>query len=300
MAAGVFVVVRTIGVPFLGGGCEATVDGVIVGLDDEQARSAALIGGTAVARGLPARAATIALATAYQESDLRNLDYGDRDSLGLFQQRPSQGWGSAAEVQDPVYSTNRFYDELVGIDGYREMAVTEAAQAVQRSAFPGAYADHEEDARVLASAFTGYSPAAFTCSIGAAEGAAEEPTDAGLTPRAQQALDEMREVFGPQSVGGFEPGGVSAGHIDGSAHYEGRAVDVFFRPVSPESQRAGWATAHWLVANADRLELATLIFDAQIWSARRSDDGWRPYEPPGGPTDNETLLHLDHVHLDVA
>ena len=85
----------------------------------------------------------------------------------------------------------------------------------------------------------------------------------------------------------------------GSAHYEGRAVDIFFRPVTPESRLAGWAQAHWLVANADRLQIATVIYDAQLWTAARSDEGWRPYEPAGGPTDDPVLLHLDHVHVDV-
>ena len=156
---------RSVGVIGPSERCVAEVDGVTVSLDLEQSRHAALIAAVATARGLPARAITIALATAYQESDLRNVDYGDRDSLGLFQQRPSQGWGTAAEVQDPTYATNAFYDALVQITDYRELPVTEAAQAVQRSAFPGAYADHEADARVLASALSGNSPAAFSCEL---------------------------------------------------------------------------------------------------------------------------------------
>jgi hypothetical protein len=73
-------------------GCTAEVDGHTVEVDLEQAENAALITAISVRRGLPARAASIALATAYQESKLVNIDYGDRDSRGLFQQRPSQGW----------------------------------------------------------------------------------------------------------------------------------------------------------------------------------------------------------------
>ncbi|MFC6342175.1 hypothetical protein ACFP8W_09315, partial [Nocardioides hankookensis] len=137
--------------------CTATVEGRTVTLDLEQAENAALITAVAVDRGMPARAATIALATAYQESKLYNLESGDRDSLGLFQQRPSQGWGTRAEIQDPYYATNAFYDELAKLDGYESMRVTVAAQRVQRSGFPEAYADHEADARVLASALTGNS-----------------------------------------------------------------------------------------------------------------------------------------------
>ena len=116
-------------------------------------------------RGLPARAATIALATALQESKLRNLDYGDRDSLGLFQQRPCQGWGTEEQILDPVYATNRFYDALVKIDGYQDMPITEVAQEVQRSAFPEAYAEHEQEGRLLASRLTGHSPAGLSCRL---------------------------------------------------------------------------------------------------------------------------------------
>jgi len=116
-------------------------------------------------RGMPARAASIALATAYQESKLYNIDYGDRDSVGLFQQRPSQGWGSVAQLTDPVYATNAFYDALQKIDGYDSMEITVAAQEVQRSGYPEAYAEHEPDARVLASALTGYSPHVLSCEL---------------------------------------------------------------------------------------------------------------------------------------
>ena len=142
--------------------CTATVDGKEVTLSVEQAENAALITAISVQRGMPARAATIALATAYQESKLYNIESGDRDSLGLFQQRPSQGWGSPEQVLDPYYATNAFYDELAEVDGYDSMRVTEAAQEVQRSGFPEAYADHEADARVLASALTGNSRHAFS------------------------------------------------------------------------------------------------------------------------------------------
>src|SRR5687767_12946959 len=94
-------------------GCSATLAGRTVDLTTEQAENAALIAAIGVGRGLPARAVSIALATAYQESKIRNLDHGDRDSLGLFQQRPSQGWGTPKQVRDPYYATNAFYDALV-------------------------------------------------------------------------------------------------------------------------------------------------------------------------------------------
>jgi hypothetical protein len=93
--------------------------------------------------GAPPRAWLVALATAKQESDLRNINYGDRDSLGLFQQRPSQGWGSPAQVLDPVYSTSTFLDRLLKVPNWQRLPVTVAAQTVQRSAFPDAYAKWE-------------------------------------------------------------------------------------------------------------------------------------------------------------
>ena len=145
--------------------CVAELDGTRWTLSPEQAQNAALIAATGVQRGLPARAVTIALATALQESRLVNVTHGDRDSLGLFQQRPSQGWGTPEQVQDPVYATGRFYDGLVTIEGYEDLPVTEAAQAVQRSGYPEAYAQHETRSRAWASALTGWSPATLTCEL---------------------------------------------------------------------------------------------------------------------------------------
>jgi hypothetical protein len=281
--------------------CTAEVDGRTTTVSPEQAAHAATIAAVAEERGLPARAVTIALATAYQESDLRNLDHGDRDSLGLFQQRPSQGWGTPEQIRDPAYAVGRFYDALVQIPDYRELDITVAAQQVQRSAYPEAYADHEPDARVLASALSGNSPGALSCSIRAAsyEAQVEEPD--GLTARARAARDELQATFSGLEVSGYQAGGIDSGHVSGSAHYDGRALDIFFRPYDdPELNRSGWVVAHWLVANADRLGVATVIYDAQIWTARRSAQGWRPYSHPSGNTSDPTLQHLDHVHVDVA
>lgn len=133
----------------------------------EQANNIALIVAGSIRHGLPARAATIAVATAIQESSLRNIDYGDRDSVGLFQQRPSQGWGTVEQIMDPYYATDRFYEALVKVDGWDSASITVAAQAVQRSGFPEAYADHEEEGRLWASALTG-NGGDVTCDLGEA------------------------------------------------------------------------------------------------------------------------------------
>ncbi|MBD8870296.1 hypothetical protein IE331_11735 [Nocardioides sp. MJB4] len=285
--------------------CTASVDGHSVRVTHEQGENAALIAAVAERRGLPARAVSIALATAYQESKIANIDYGDRDSVGLFQQRPSQGWGTQKQILDPYYATNAFYDELEKIDGYRDMRITEAAQRVQRSGFPEAYEDHAQDARTLASALTGNSPdGRFTCVVRHdGEEEADDLDEAGLTTRAGRVRRDLEQAFGDLTLGGFEPEGVSSGHMPGSAHYDGRAIDVFFRPVGPENRRRGWALAYYLVAHAERLEVDHVIFDGRIWgSGRRSEQGWRAYEPDTDGSDAATaavLEHRDHVHVDV-
>ncbi|GAB3031539.1 hypothetical protein GCM10011376_24830 [Nocardioides flavus (ex Wang et al. 2016)] len=283
-------------------GCTAEVDGHTVEVDLEQAENAALITAISMERGMPARAASIALATAYQESKLYNIDYGDRDSVGLFQQRPSQGWGTVEQLTDPVYATNAFFDALQQVEGYDSMEITVAAQEVQRSAYPDAYADHEKDGRVLASALTGNSPGALWCDVpGDAEQVDAQIDETGLVPRATAVRRDLEARFGQLSLGGFEPGGVSSGHMEGSAHYEGRAVDVFFRPVNAENKKRGWAMASYLVANADRLHIRTIIFDDRIWRAGSwAGDGWRDYRVPSSSGGDRAILeHRDHVHVDV-
>jgi cell wall-associated NlpC family hydrolase len=132
----------------LGGGKgKVSVPGL--GNPAEQVPNAKNIQATGVAMNIPARGQIVALATALQESGLRNLTYGDRDSLGLFQQRPSQGWGTANEILDPVHSSTKFYEALKKVSGWQSLSVTQAAQAVQRSGFPEAYAKWEPLATAL-------------------------------------------------------------------------------------------------------------------------------------------------------
>ena len=128
------------------------MSGSSLALTPEQLTNAATIAGVARERGLPDRAVVIALATAQQESRLRNLSYGDRDSLGLFQQRPSQGWGTEAQVQDPVHASGTFYDHLVQVPGWDTGRLTDVAQAVQRSGLPEAYQQWEPMATELTAA----------------------------------------------------------------------------------------------------------------------------------------------------
>jgi len=139
-----------------------TVPGSSVTLTSEQATSATIIADVGRARGLPDRAIVIALATAQQESRLRNLDYGDRDSLGLFQQRPSQGWGTEEQVRDPAYAAGIFYDRLVHVPGWETGRLTEISQSVQRSGHPELYQQWEPMAIELTAALAP-DAAGFSC-----------------------------------------------------------------------------------------------------------------------------------------
>ncbi|MET8218784.1 C40 family peptidase [Streptomyces hirsutus] len=145
----------------------------IEGLDlpGEQIPNAQTIVATGISLHVPKRGQIVALATAMQESRLRNLAYGDRDSLGLFQQRPSQGWGTAEQVRDPVYASERFYKALLQVSGWQQLTVTQAAQAVQKSGFPEAYAQWEPLATALQKAIAATFP-------GAGDDAGREADDA--------------------------------------------------------------------------------------------------------------------------
>ena len=226
--------------------CTATVGKATAQVDLEQAQWSSLMAAIGIRRGLSPRATTIAIATAFQESKVHNIDYGDRDSLGLFQQRPSQGWGTPKQILDPVYSIGKFYDGLGSIKGYESMEITEAAQKVQRSAHPGAYAQHEDDARALASSLTGYSPAAFTCQVNAAE-----------SGNAGKVDERVQGAFGKIAVSGSK--------------------DVLSYPMngpSANKKARGWALAHFLVANAADLRITGISFAGRTWTAEKSPEGW--------------------------
>ncbi|MFE9201657.1 hypothetical protein [Micromonospora sp. NPDC007230] len=122
-------------------------------LNDEQTANAKAIIAATKKAGLPERAAVISIATSLQESKLENLghlgDANDHDSLGLFQQRPSSGWGTPEQITNPEYATLAFEKGLKQIDGWQDMPLTKAAQTVQVSAYPDAYAQWEQQAADL-------------------------------------------------------------------------------------------------------------------------------------------------------
>ena len=147
-------------------GCQIDAGATSYPLDLAQASNAATVSAVALRLGLSDHAVTVALATALQESKLHNVDYGDRDSVGLFQQRPSQGWGPRARILDTHYAAGAFYARLVKVRGWQTMTVADAAQAVQRSAEGAAYARWEPEARAIARAFTGEVSHGVACHYG--------------------------------------------------------------------------------------------------------------------------------------
>lgn len=154
-----------------GSGCAAAPshNPVLDGYDAEQLGNAEIIVRTGMTMGVPARGWVIAVATAMQESWLHN-QYGDRDSVGLFQYRPSQGWGTADQLMDPAYSAGAFYRAMLRVPDWQTRPLTEVAQAVQISAFPNAYAKHETAAKLLVDAIV-------EVIVGSPGGGGEPPTD---------------------------------------------------------------------------------------------------------------------------
>lgn len=162
----------------------------------------------------------------------------------------------------------------------------------------------DDEARLVARSLTGRAPYSFSCRHGGASSTeADTLNDRGLTGRADAVRRDLGARFDGLRFGGYQKGGVRTGHMEGSAHYEGRAIDLFFRPINERNLRRGWATAHYLVANAERLRIETVIYDRKIWTSRRSFQGWRDYDidTAGRPAAvRQVLLHRDHVHVDVA
>ncbi|MFJ8693957.1 hypothetical protein [Streptomyces roseolilacinus] len=256
-------------------------------LSPEQAANAATISAVGTTRGMPERAVTIALATALQESALRNIDYGDRDSLGLFQQRPSQGWGTAEQIMDPVYSAGIFYDRLAEVPGYSRLPLTVAAQRVQRSGFPQAYAKHEPDAALLAAALTGRSAASLTCA----------PLRGSRPGDPERVRGELVRAFGagvlagaPADPGDGKGGGAASASPapDGGARTVTVPVPARADSAGPEggapdgAPRRGWELAQWAVARADALGVVEVAYAGRVWSVREADEGWRRAEPGTG------------------
>ncbi|WP_329475482.1 hypothetical protein OG555_27755 [Kribbella sp. NBC_01484] len=309
-----------------------------------QVAFAKLIDDVAVQRGLPGQATLIALMTALVESDLQNLTYGDADSVGLFQQRPGAGWGSREQIMDPHYAAEAFFGGsaapnppgLVDINGWPSMALGDAAQAVQVSAFPDRYAVREQEARQIASAAgidLSRSGNPYAGRVGALPpGSANEglqqddncqqggglvngqpvngvwpdeqatvtdPSGTGgrVTPRTAAWVAQARKNLGTLSLSCWD----AHAWNPTSDHPRGKACDVMVgadaRKSAPAKAR-GDQIANWALKTAAQTGVHYVIWYGKIWSARRGT--WIPYNGGGvyNPTD-ATGGHFDHVHVSL-
>ncbi|GAB3817516.1 hypothetical protein GCM10028820_18600 [Tessaracoccus terricola] len=230
--------------------CYVNIDGSEdqLQLTAEQSRNAAIIVAASYKAELPAQAAVIALATAWQESGLRNIDYGDRDSLGLFQQRPSYGWGTEEEIMDPWYSSGRFYEELVKFDNWENRGITEMAQAVQRSGHPDAYRKHEENAIALAGSLRGSRPATLAC---------VDRTDNPGDPEA--FADVVAQVPGVTST------------VDGATV-----------TLAADDESALWAATQLALANTRLAGIESVVMPGHTWR-QGNNTTWSEGSPDGQP-----------------
>ncbi len=240
-------------------GCQAGFGENAVALDFGQAADAATIAGVAVHNHLPSRALTIAYATAWQESKLENLTYGDRDSVGIFQQRPSQGWGSTAELEDPVYATQAFLNKLVQVPAYQTIPVYQAAQDVQASADGYAYQQYATTGQLMAADYT-TAPHAVTCWYSPDAQAAAQ----NVSPRLNLtgAAKELDHVFGTPG----DPGSALTGVTRLSSETADQVVPV---------AGAGWTVADWLVANASSYGITQVSYDGYQWTASLTETSWQ-------------------------
>ena len=247
-------VVQVLTVP----GCQAGTGNNAIALDFGQAADAAIVAGVAVREHLPAEALTIAYATAFQESKLENLTYGDRDSVGIFQQRPSEGWGTTAELEDPAYASRAFFGALVQVPHYATLPVYEAAQAVQKSADGYAYQQYAPTGAQLAAAYT-TTPHAVTCWYSPATQAADDNVSPKLNlPGAVKGLED---TFG-------EPG-------------RHEVVTSITRPRSDGSltvsapSSSSWSVANWLVTNASSYGITQVRYAGYQWTAGLTETSWQ-------------------------
>jgi hypothetical protein len=252
-------------------GCQAGTGVAAIPLDTDQAGIAATIAGVAVRHRLPRQAVTIAFAAALQESELQNLDYGDRDSVGVFQQRPSQGWGTTAELEDPVYATTKFFAALVRVPGYTKMPVDQAAQDVQHSADGSAYEQWAEVATLLAGYFTGTSPAGVSCWYTPAE----KPDLAG-------ALKQLTATFGPQGKMGVVVG-ITTDRSDKNKKAQSVAVVHV-------QQDGAWTVAGWLVAHAQQYGISQIRYAGYVWNAGNGSMGWQRASRTASPVPRGSIV----------
>lgn len=247
-------------------------------LSPAQVSNAALIARIAMERGLPDHAVTVAIATAMQESKLTNIDYGDLDSVGLFQQRPSQGWGSVEQLMDESYAINAFFDALVKVPDWQSIPTEDAAQEVQRSGYPDLYANWDDLARAWAQALTGEVAAGAGCALEPAGGSDRDGLVAaiGATFPTITVSDGAASASASASASGPVSGSSSA-----SASGSGSPVVLSLPSGLSEgdARRLVWQCAVWLVAQARGYGVVAVRANGMEWD--RTGGVWAGEESAG-------------------
>lgn len=236
--------------------CVATGPSGSVSLTLDQSRWTSIVVGMGVRHQVGVHGATIAMATVYQETGIRNLDYGDRDSLGLFQQRPSQDWGTPEQILDPWYSSEQFYEALVEVPGWKTGDVNDTAQAVQRSGHPEAYRKHEKNARVLAEAFTGEAIDGVSCF-----------DERRVTGRPAELAAEITRTFG-------DP-----------VRQEEKVLEI-----APEDPARARAISAYAIANAGEFGVERVETGGRSWTA--SQTGLPSWQAGGAVPEGTTVITL--------
>jgi hypothetical protein len=247
--------------------CTATgADGQSSTIENDRMANAATIAAVARAKSLPERATIIALSTAEQESKIRNLSGGDRDSVGLFQQRHSQGWGTVAQIMDPVYSSGAFFHALLNVNSWETIDVGKAAQAVQRSADSSgeSYGQWQEMATVLTTTLDAKSGTSLTCKYDDPKLAAEAPGSDGLTPRASALGQALVKQFSANGVGSAP----QYSHSGDGLTLHIRSSNGLFDPH---------VLANWAVASSKNLNVDQVQYADQVWT--RSSGKWQTASP---------------------
>lgn len=296
-------------------GMPATYTGPAVGsLTPMQMSRAAAVVQAGREMGIPDRGIVVALATASQESGFKvyandgkggdlaadqkgiaaslNLPHDavgtDHGSLGVFQQQ-WPWWGSMSELMDPATSARKFYGALVQVPGWESLPVTVAAQRVQRSAYPDAYADDQPLAEQLLEVI-GANSTAGGASAQPAAATGSDPYGLGpVTPQLRNLVNVLAPKFGITQVGGFRESA-----RDPHGHPAGLAAD-FMVPLTPAGKKQGDELTAYAQEHAQELAIDYIIWRQRIWSVDRANEGWRPMEDRGSPTAN----HMDHPHINV-
>ncbi len=267
--------------------------GPIAGYSQDQLVNAAQIMLAGQKLNLTVRDQQIGVMTAMGESSLRVLGYGDAvgpDSRGLFQQRANGAWGTLADRMDPFISSTNFLRVEATIAGRESMDPTLVAHAVQRNADPFYYTPFWEPAGRIVQALAG---------VKAQDASAGTP-QAGSTynlgpvqPQTTTVANSIGPMFAIKTIGGYRAPG--AEQYDPNGHPAGLALDFMTNDI-PDSKNTGDRIAKYLQDHAAELGVKYVIWQQQIWSVDRADEGWRPMADRGSPTQN----HMDHVHLSLT